>query len=135
MRKNVPEWSQAVSVDNELLDKQHKDLLSICDKAAELLEEKGSKGKRQFHAVLNDVFEKAIQHLSAEEEILLKHNYPKLADHKNEHRQLLSQLTETLLSAAGGVINKDQLYKLLHDWLTEHELGADMEYKEHLRKH
>jgi len=67
------------------LDRQHRDLLAICAKASDVLDENSTSDKAEFHVVLNDLYATVVLHFDTEEEILRQHGYPKLAEHKREH--------------------------------------------------
>jgi hemerythrin len=135
MARTFSRWSENLSVGNAVLDDQHKQLLSLCEKAAGLLEHKGDNKKEHFHAVLNDLFAASSLHFKTEEDLLRKHEYPNFEEHKKAHQLHMEQLTEILINATHGETNAEKLYKVLHDWLDEHETETDVQYKEYLSNH
>jgi hemerythrin len=135
MKMDLPRWCEQLSVGDAVLDEQHKQLLSLCEHAASLLEHKGDNRKEHFHIVLNDIFAASTLHFKAEEDLLRKNGYPKLEEHKKAHQLYMEQLTEILIDATHGDTNGEKLYKVLHTWLDEHETEADVLYKEYLSHH
>ena len=133
MPENVPQWDPRYSVGNELLDKQHGDLLAICAKATDVLGENNTGDKAQFHVILNDLYAAVVLHFKTEEEILRQHDYPKLAEHMHEHELCKEWLVEILVNATLGNASNDAVHTFLDSWWTQHVLETDMEYKEFLR--
>ncbi len=131
----VPQWSPELSVGNDLLDQQHAKLLAICAQAAELAEHSNEYDEAKFHVILNELFIYSSEHFKLEEEMLRKANYPKLNEQIAEHDQYKFQLTEFLVNAINGDLNKEGLYKLVFNWWSEHVTSLDMQYKDYLVSH
>ncbi|NJD34069.1 MAG: hypothetical protein FIA96_04415 [Betaproteobacteria bacterium] len=132
MLEKIPQWDPCYSVGNELLDRQHRDLLSICAKAADVLDENHTGDKSQFHVILNDLYATVLLHFSTEEEILRQNGYPKLAEHAHEHELCKEWLVEILVNATLGEASNEAVHTFLDCWWTQHVLETDMEYKEYL---
>ncbi len=126
-------WDASYSVGNATLDKQHQKLLDLCSKVADCLGDDGQDSHERFHMVLNDVGDFAFEHFKTEEAFLRQHNYPQLERHKAEHIGLLSQLSAFFFAASAGVLDKSGLYRCLSDWLSQHMLESDMQYREFLQ--
>ena len=135
MMMAVPQWSPKLSVGNDVLDKQHEKLLSICAQAAELAEHDGKDEEAKFHAVLNELFTYSSEHFKQEEEMLRKVGYPKLDEQIAEHDQYKFLLTDYLVRAIEGDVDKMGLYELVLKWWYEHVTKFDMAYKDYLGSH
>lgn len=132
MSDPIPLWDPRYSVGNELLDKQHKDLLVICSKASEVLGENSTSDKAQFHIILNDLYAAVVLHFDTEEAILRQFGYPKLAEHKHEHDVCKEWLVEILLNATLGDASNEAVHIFLDSWWNQHVRESDMEYKKYL---
>jgi hemerythrin len=122
------QWRPAFSVGNSVLDNQHKKLLRLCQQAIECMADDSREGLEQFHDILNELAEYVDQHFRAEEALLKACAYPLLERHKEEHLQYQLRLTDFLLSATLGEINKAGLHHYLSAWWSEHILGSDKQY-------
>jgi hemerythrin len=126
----VPQWQPSYSVGNQLLDDQHKKLLSLCQEAVSCMAEDGPEGRSHFHRILNELAGYVNRHFQTEEGILKQCGYPLLDHHRKEHLEYESRLTDFLLSATMGEIDRDGLHHYLSQWWSEHILGSDKQYAE-----
>ena len=95
--ENIPVWDPSLSVGNAELDEQHKLLLSLNQRATDLLTNKaGTHVRREFRHVLNEIVDLAEVHFAAEERILALNGCPNLAEHKTEHYQFIELLAELI---------------------------------------
>ena len=128
----MTEWKPSYCVGNELLDRQHRKLLDLCNAAEVLASDNSSVNDEKFHDVLNELMKYVSEHFSTEEAMLTQINYTGLAAQKAEHAEFLEQLTQFLMEATLGLIDKPGVSKFLLDWWMGHILGTDMQYKTHL---
>jgi hemerythrin-like metal-binding protein len=127
-------WKNEYSVGNTTLDNQHKNLLKIC-KMISLYELDGSRESiGNYQSILNDLADYAGTHFHTEEEILTQANYPLIEDHAAEHMDYIDKLTDFLLSATHGVVDKQGLAQYLDAWWINHILESDMAYSHYLKK-
>lgn len=134
-QRYVPQWQPNYSVGDPLLDDQHKKLLSLCQEAVSCMSEDGSEGNSHFHSILNELADYVNQHFQTEEAILDRCSYPLLDHHRKEHLEYQIRLTDFLLSATLGEINRDGLHHYLSQWWSEHILGSDKQYAEYIKGH
>ncbi len=127
----MPEWSQAMSVGNVLIDAQHRQLLGLGRQALELLQAPVLDPVR-FHALLNDIADATRQHFETEEAILQAHQCPFLDAHRAEHDRYRERLTELLFDGIFGAGDRDGLARLIHELITEHVLQRDVPLKEYM---
>lgn len=121
-------WQPGYSVGNRLLDQQHQQLLSLCNQAIDCMETDSLESRANFHLILNDLVEYTQSHFKTEEAILARHQYPLLDRHRSEHIAYQVKLTDFLLEASLGNINRSALYHYLADWWREHILCSDKQY-------
>ena len=122
-------WDPSYSVGSIILDSQHQRLLELCAQVADCVDDDRPDSDDRFHKVLNDVGDYAFAHFKAEEALLARHNYPQLEAHKKEHMGFLSHLSAFLFAASGGHLDRAGLHEILSEWLSQHLLVSDMQYK------
>ncbi len=66
-------------------------------------------------------------HLSHEEELMRRLQYPKLKVHAQEHQEIIARLHVVLLKIANEDMVKADLEELLGDWFLAHMETADTE--------
>lgn len=121
-------WLPSYSVGNETLDRQHQQLLKLCNEAIDCMESDSLESRGAFHLILNDLVHYTETHFKTEEAILRQHDYPLLEAHRAEHLAYQVQLTDFLLEATLGKIDKPALYHYLSAWWRNHILSSDMQY-------
>jgi hemerythrin len=129
---NSPIWNESFSVGHPVLDGQHKELLALCQQAADCVEDVSLEGAEHFHMLLNDLAVYAKKHFRTEEKILSQHSYPLLNEQKTEHEEYEVWLSETLLAAMDGNSDKADVHQFLSAWWVRHILESDMRYREFL---
>ena len=72
-------------------------------------------------------------HFKAEEELLYKHNYPKLEEHKKEHKKFLLQIICFIKDVLHGKSTvTEEMINFLVDWLLNHTSVHDQDYKSYI---
>lgn len=87
------------------------------------------RGRDQVSEALNRLIEFTRMHFCCEERLLEQHGYPGMAEHRNAHQRLLTQIEE----AANRAHHEDELHMrsmlvFLRDWYLEHVEGLDQQY-------
>lgn len=121
-------WSANYSVGNEVLDRQHKQILDLCVQIRELNPGDGAYSER-LHDILNEMSVYAINHFKTEEALLGQVGYPYMVEQKQEHFDYQEGLTNLLMESMTGVPDKEKLRVFLEDWWIDHILLSDMKYK------
>ena len=65
--------------------------------------------------------------------MLALHEYPWLEQHKAEHEVYHEKLTDFVLQATFGELDRDGLFVYLTEWWTRHILDSDMKYRDYVR--
>jgi len=81
-------WTSKLSIGNEDADNEHKKLLGIFDDLVEFIENKKD-NREEFAEILSKMTDYSRNHFKNEEEYMKKMSYPKLAEHKNYHRDYI----------------------------------------------
>jgi hemerythrin len=120
-------WSSEYSVGVHTLDNQHTVLFNMLNDLHTAMM------KGQMNGVTGPLLRKLAQytreHFLAEEAMMTAANYPGLARHRIQHRDLTRQVEEFVARFEKGesAINI-QLLSFLRDWLTNHIQRSDKEY-------
>ncbi len=121
------DWNESYSVQIVSMDDQHKKLVAIINELHE--HQKQGKSKEVMDKTLKSLVAYTRTHFLAEEKVMEQANYPKLADHKQNHQKLISNVSDYLKKyQAGESITAIGLLKFLHDWLLKHIVQEDMYY-------
>jgi len=129
-------WDPSFSVGSAMLDRQHRNLLQMCNSLAKALEASPAESESDFHEVLHALAEYAREHFSAEESLLKQYGYPDLRMHEGEHLEYTRVMAEaSYLASTAGFTDKIHLQEFIAKWWTEHILKRDAEYRDFLIAH
>lgn len=121
------EWNDSYSVDNVLLDAQHRIFFQIVRKFAESADKGGYEAMKRRIAFL---VEYVAMHLSTEEDLLREAAYPDFDQHKAIHdgftRTVLA-IRESFLTSKEPIA-ADEVLQTMQDWFLNHILVEDKKY-------
>ncbi len=115
-------WDEILSVGVEEVDEDHRRLLELFN----LLNRATEAGRTPEYvaAVLEELIHCTAWHFSHEERLMLEHGYEGLAEHRQEHRELMQGVRALQQKVQQtGVTQEDLQY--LERWLTQHILSED----------
>ncbi len=122
------EWQASYSVGVAALDDQHKVLIDLINRLDE-----AERGSGDLRDVMDKLDWYVHQHFSLEETMMRDAGYPDLEAHIAEHRDFATWLRSSQSHMATGGLNTGILAKTisdhLKDWLKQHILVVDMNYK------
>lgn len=120
------EWTPALSVGHEVLDQQHRTLFDLVND----LDTAGQQGQGQaaVAGLLEDLLLYTSTHFAAEEAVLAEHGYEQLAQHRAQHRELVTTLVGFRRDLAAGRAFLADFRLLLASWLEGHIVEDDREY-------
>jgi hemerythrin-like metal-binding protein len=126
-------WNETYSVQNTVMDKQHKHLFDLLNKLHDAMTQ--GKGKEILPVVLEDLIQYTKRHFVAEEALLQQHNYPELVIQRRQHEDLVAQIVGLQKRFADGDFSSSlQTRDFLKNWLIEHIQGSDQKYGIFLNK-
>ncbi|HEY5719663.1 MAG TPA: bacteriohemerythrin [Gammaproteobacteria bacterium] len=119
-------WDRTLSVEVDEIDEDHRRLLQLYNLLGHAVE--AGEAQAYLDALLEELVSCTVWHFSHEERLMLRHGYPGLAEHRQEHRELSDSARELQqrLRQAGRPPQQAELEFLEH-WLSEHILVADMQ--------
>lgn len=123
-------WDEGMSVGNDSLDKDHKQLIAII---ARLM---SAKNDPLEQTNIEDIFEQlesyCQSHFTKEEALLVKIGYQQLAQHQQSHQKFISQIPQLkqqwLAEDSDLEAVKDKIILFLQQWLIKHILEEDLDY-------
>ena len=127
---DTPAWKDSFIIGIENIDSQHQKLIGLLDQCIK----KAVSSKNEFLPVLNDMKEYADSHFRTEEQLMLAINFPRLEEHKNQHR-----LFEENLGLLEKEVNNWEkrtmvtMTSFLRDWFIQHILDCDKQIGAYVR--
>ncbi|EHI97540.1 MULTISPECIES: hemerythrin family protein [unclassified Clostridium] len=122
------EMKEEYKIGVELIDKQHKKLFELADKAYMLLKDEFTIDKYdKIVEILQELKDYTVFHFKSEEEYMESINYKRMFTQKVEHDAFIKKLEAIDLKNVDE--NQDEslmeVLNFLNDWLTEHILKND----------
>ena len=125
------EWKEAYSVGNEVIDQQHKKLLSIGDNLYQLVKRPKDDKYDEIVKLVDELRAYTIYHFSEEEKLMEEKNYMNLDVHKLEHKKFVDKMNE--LSAKDIDLEQNsvnlEMLTFIANWIEGHILKVDRGYK------
>lgn len=131
-------WDSRFSVDNDVIDMEHKLLLTLLNAVEVVLRNPHEKESLRFF--VDQLYDAARDHFNHEEKLQLKYMFPYYEENKKGHEALVVELdgirneiykfienTSTSQDEADSMSKK--INHVLRDWLVEHILKSDMKMK------
>jgi len=125
------DWNDILSVGILEMDDEHKELFKRIN--ALLVGLLGTDGSRNIPNLMASVIEYTVFHFNDEQELMRKHNYPKLKNHMELHTYYLKEMGEIQAELTAGNFNAPLLIKIqekMVNWLLEHIAKVDHDYSE-----
>ena len=127
------QWSDRLSVGVDVIDEQHKKLVSIINKLYDAMKDR--KGSGILTEVLSELIEYTKYHFTTEEALMKGNAYPNYQAHKSSHSQLVEKVMDLELDLkAGKIALSVQVFQFLKDWLVNHIQGEDKKYTPYLSR-
>ena len=118
-------WKDIYLVDEDFIDKDHKELFDIASLAFKNVsnEDKSQKIKE----VLKELYDYMKTHFKKEEEYMVKIEYPNVEEHKQIHKKIILSLNEFVKEAPSMDINilEKELARIIDITLVQHIIQED----------
>ncbi|NLX62103.1 MAG: hemerythrin family protein [Tissierellia bacterium] len=128
-------WKEDFSVNIQSIDKQHQEIFKIGNFLFEIVSlDDGVDRYDEIVEALNRLMDYAEYHFQYEEELMKTNAYPKLEEHKKQHDlfiEKIKSIDEIDIDEGQEVIGMD-LLTFVANWIENHILRVDMEYKDFL---
>ena len=128
------EWSDKYLVHIEPIDADHKNLFALANRIHAHITQ--GAGNAAIQQALGQLITYVQQHFEREERMMEQAGYPDLAEHRKTHRMLeniVSSMQRVQMSDPEA-IDPDKLLEFLRDWLQNHIIKSDLQYKPWVEK-
>lgn len=126
-------WNDSYSVKVKELDSQHKMLIDTLNELHEAMMNR--EAKEVIGGILKGLADYVGVHFSYEENLMQKHGYPSLDEHKKAHQAFVQKVVEFKKKFDGGhLMLSMEVMNFLKDWLKNHIKGTDQKYSEFFKQ-
>ena len=123
------EWKESMSVGVKAFDEEHRQLIEQINKLNQSLSV--GAGARTMHIILDSLVSYTAIHFAHEEEYMRLYDYPSYEEHRREHEELKAQVADYSERLSSGKSSFSlELLTFLRDWLTNHIMKTDRQYRE-----
>ena len=125
---SIIEWDDSYSVNNDEIDKQHKEWIDIYNKMHDSMMSRES-SIEQTTEILQAMSNYAQNHFNYEEEYMREINFPDIVAHRRSHKDFESLIYSYSRDIeAGKMVLNTKVIKLIRNWLMEHITVEDKKY-------
>ncbi|MDR0550445.1 MAG: bacteriohemerythrin [Spirochaetaceae bacterium] len=126
-------WESRYAIGIPLIDKEHKELLTLTNELYEACREGDEAARGLFKDVVRRTVQYVKYHFSHEEQILESITYPELAPHKREHENFVKKVLEEVKNFEDGkTFVPNTFVRYLRDWILSHIAVSDKKYAEYI---
>ena len=132
MNEDSVSWSDEYSVDFEVIDNQHKELVRMTNVLFDGCKKGSTFADEAFMQTIRAAIEYAQTHFYTEEKYMKKADYPDMAAHKQEHDTFVSTVKDAVKDFEDGKSEPIALARFLKKWLLTHIAESDKKYSPYL---
>ncbi|HSH43594.1 MAG TPA: bacteriohemerythrin, partial [Arenicellales bacterium] len=113
------EWKDEYRVGVEDVDREHRELIELINTLYERMGDAG--GDIDVMEFLGEVYARIASHFALEEQVMRRHDYDELAEHKADHEHLLDEIRDIMDDYEDGrLLDHEELARRLDRWFSEH---------------
>jgi len=122
------EWTSDMSIDRGFIDEDHKKLIDIANRVAEL--NHPDEDAEALKLAIRQLYDYVQYHFKREEALMRKIQYPATETHCAIHEQIVKDMNHTLTSShhMGDLLNHFQ--SLMNEWVMQHIMSEDKKLHE-----
>jgi hemerythrin-like metal-binding protein len=121
-------WKDELSVDNETIDAQHKELFRLINDFYNSIAQK--MGKPAIQQAITEMEDYTIKHFTAEEQMMKRAGYPYLEEHQKEHTIFIETVKDFRNRYDGGrLLLSLEVSGFVKHWITNHIQKTDQLYR------
>jgi hemerythrin len=129
-------WNADYSVGDDMIDLQHRQLLSILNELVDEIERSDAPAPESARKIFDRLAAYVTEHFDYEERLIAAAGYPEasLAEHRKEHNVLLQKVQdfEHVFDNGAHTALVEMMPFLYGDWLIHHICGTDRDYAPYL---
>jgi hemerythrin len=127
------EWDDRYSVNIQLIDDQHKELINMTNSLYKGCLSGDEAARSYFMETIRGTVDYVKYHFSAEEKMLENVKYPDIVQHKREHESFIKQILEDVEKFQEGKKFVPNVFvRFLKDWILTHIAVQDKKYSEYI---
>ncbi len=127
-------WKSCYEIGVGTFDDEHHTLVQVINDLHEALRQK--RADEVLHDLLDILVEYTVKHFDHEEVFMKKHQYPQMAEHKEEHIVLKNKIGEYRDKIQSGETGlSPEIMGFLRKWLLDHIVETDKQFGAFLREH
>jgi hemerythrin-like metal-binding protein len=124
-------WHDRYRLGNAEIDAQHRKLFELVNHFDDVIKMGMAE---ELGRVLDDLITLTVAHFEFEENLFESLGFPQASSHKKVHEDLIKQAKDMRTKMKrGGHVSSVAIARFLADWLTNHIIREDMEYKPYLK--
>jgi hemerythrin-like metal-binding protein len=126
-------WKNELSIGNVNIDNDHEKLLEVYNDLVDLIELNGN--REEFARILSLMTDYVLKHFKKEEAYMQELSYPKLTEHKQNHRDYSYKIAMYNVDLMG--INPPEpreIIQSLEKWWVNHIMKSDLDYENYKKK-
>ena len=127
-------WDDAFSVNFELIDNQHRELVRMTNTLFMGCKMGNTAADVVFMKTIRSAVEYAQTHFYTEEKFMTQADYPDFAVHKAEHEKFISTVINAVKEFEEGNSEPLSLARFLKQWLLNHIAQSDKKYAPYLER-
>ncbi|MBE3578630.1 bacteriohemerythrin [Caldanaerobacter subterraneus] len=127
-------WTESLSIGNETIDSQHKELIRKINDVLEACNRQ--QGKEKVVEVMQFLKDYTVKHFKDEENLMKKYQYPMYEEHKKIHEDLVKKvedLDERIKREGVSLSVVMTVNKTLVDWFVNHINKEDKKVGEYIK--
>lgn len=112
-------WRDEFSVGVDAVDHEHREMINLINELDEAMQEDAS--QTAVVEALGEIYARISAHFALEEKVMRDTRYTHLAEHKQDHEQLLDELLDVIDSVDDeGRYDRADLSRSLDRWFSDH---------------
>jgi hemerythrin len=125
-------WEKKYEVGDYEIDSEHQIFLKIIIKIEKAYQNNSEKEYKVL--LLKELFKYADFHFASEENKMIFFKYPDYESHMQEHKKLLSELSNQIGFYTLKHIDQNKLIDFLFNWFINHTTNLDLKFGDYLKK-
>jgi hemerythrin len=128
MAETLVEWQDGYSVNNRIIDEQHKELLRFTNELYAASKYGGFSERIFFARTVQKAVKYTQEHFSTEEKLMQEKNYPYYAEHKEQHDVFVAEVVRQIKEMENASGKGEAFVLFLKDWILNHIAVSDKKY-------
>jgi hemerythrin len=127
----IIEWNESLALNIPRIDEQHHRLVTMMGELETSVKE--GTGGLYINYVLEELIRYITGHFEDEEQLMMRHNFPGLGSHRQEHDSYVTRLKDIKGSFRDGDVLSRHTLDFLEEWIVNHIKGTDQIYGSFIR--